>query len=80
MDQFDIRLGVRIMIIAEDVERLLMIFVIGVGQPFQCFGVTPRAARVFGRTHAVCVEQTGVADLWLSRGNARKRSLDPTLP
>ena len=48
MDHFDIRLGVRIMIIAEDVERLLMIFMGGIGQRFQCFGVTPRAARVFG--------------------------------
>lgn len=78
MDQIDTRLGVRIMVIAEDIERLLMIFVGGVGQRFQCFGVTPRAARVFGRTHAVCVEQTGVADLRLSRGDAL--DLDAVFP
>ncbi len=70
MDHFDIRLGVRIIIIAEDIERLLMIFVGGVGQRLQCFGVTPGAARVFGRTHAVCVEQTGIAGVWFSRGDA----------
>ena len=59
MDQIDIRLGVRIMVVAEDIECLLMIFVGGVGKRFQCFGVAPRSTRVFRRTHAFLLQAGG---------------------
>jgi hypothetical protein len=49
----------RIMVIAQDIECLLMMFVGGVGQRMQFFGVTPRAAAGFGRTHTVYVKQIG---------------------
>ena len=46
------------MVVTQGIERLLMIFMGRICERFQFLGITPRSARVLGRSHSSSFDET----------------------
>lgn len=66
------------MVVAEGIERFFMIFMLGVAERFEFFGVTPWAATVLWRPHAYCIENERICQVRAGRADAL--DLDAMLP
>jgi len=66
------------MVFTEGLERLFVIFMLGVGERFELFGITPWAAAVLWRPHAYCIEDERICQV--RAGQADALDLDAVIP
>ena len=58
------------MVVAEGLQRLFMIFMLGVAERFELFDVTPWAATVLRRPHTYCIEDERICQVRAGRADA----------